>query len=171
MAVVTIKSSQVTSRDAVPPIASNDFLSKGEIYEATGLCAIGATDNAASKYVFCSIPSGARITEVTIYSDAILGAATAPTLDLQATTVNGSATVKSGFFGSPVLSSAVQTGTDVTHTTSGANTNLVSGAEKRVWENLGLAADPFLMYDVVLTSTVNNATTGANVRLSVKYTV
>lgn len=171
MAVVTIKSTAITNRDSLPVVLSNDYLVKGDVYETVGMANVGATDNALSKYIMCSIPSGAKIVSVKTWSDAILGAATAPTLDLWDTTLNGGLVVKAGFFLAPVYSAATQAGTDLTHTISAANTNNVSQGEKRVWEILGLTADPLKMYDVVLASTVNNATTGANVIISVMYTV
>lgn len=171
MAVVNLLSTLLTNRDATPKVLSTSFLDKGDLLESVAVVAVGTVDSALSTYRLFSIPSGARVSSLAGWSDAVLGAATAPTLDLYDQTSAGSASVKTGFFLAPVFSSATQAGTEYAHTLSGANTNTVANAEKRIWEILGLSSDPGKMYDVVLRSTVNNTTTGANLAFKIRYVV
>ncbi len=141
--------------------------------EASGMCVVGAADTTASTYRFCSIPSNARISEVKLYSDVSMGADAAYTVDLWDTTVNGGAVVKAGFFKAPATAlTTIANGLDITHTLSGAGTHLVSKGEKMVWECLSsVTVDPNKFYDVVMASTANNSTPGANLTLKIKYTV
>ncbi len=170
MAVVTVKSTQITNRDSSPTLISNDYLTAARMHEATGVVAIGAADSATSAYIFCSIPSNARVSQVLLSTDAATGANMACTLGLSDTTANGGAVVKAAFFATGISTSSVLSASDVTCNNATA-CNKVSAGEQRVWEALGLSADPFKFYDVVLASTVNNSTTGANAKLLVRYTV
>jgi len=172
MSVATIKSTQITNRDASPEVLNNASVASGAVIEAVGVCAVGATDTTGSTYRFLSIPSNARISSVQLWSDASAGANMTLSMDLYDTTANAGAIVKSGFFKSSLDPSTRFAATDATFTASGAGTNLMSGAEKMVWQNLsGLSSDPSKWYDVVATSGANNTTTGCNLICKVAYSV
>ncbi len=174
MAVVSIKSTFATNRDSTPPKLTSSFLSGSRLHEACGMVAVGTVDSATSKYFFCQIPSNARVSEVKMSASATIGADTACTLDLwDIPTVNAGAVVKSGFFNADIdLQASQAKNLDVGQTTSGANTNIYGTAdEQAIWQILGLTSDPNKVYDVIMTSTVDNSATGANVSLKIRYTV
>src|SRR6185312_7192689 len=130
MAVATIKSTQITNRDASPEVLSSSNIAGAKVIEACGICAVGATDTVASTYRMVSIPSNAKISSVQLWSDASAGANQALTVDLWDTTVNGGLVVKAGFFAAALDPSTRFAAKDATYTASGAGTNLMSGAEK-----------------------------------------
>lgn len=162
MAVVTTKSTAITNRDATPVVLANDYLAKSVVYHAGGVVAATATDSIASAYKFASIPSNAYVISMILSNDAITGASA--TIDLYDTTANGGAIVPST--GSGVFSSAISLATAASDkfafTVSNAN------SEKRVWELLGLSADPCKSYDVVMTLTAA-ATAAGSIALNVLY--
>ena len=162
MAIVTTKSSTITNRDATPVVLANDYLAKSVTFHATGVVAAANGDSIGSSYKFASIPSNAYIMSVILANDAITGASA--TIDLYDTTANGGAIVPST--GSGVISTAISVATATTDrftmTVSNAN------SEKRVWELLGLSADPVKYYDVVMTLTAA-ATAAGSISLSVLY--
>lgn len=170
MAVATIKSTQITNRDASPVVLSNSNIAGGKLIEASGVVAVGATDTTGSTYRFLSLPSNAKISSVQLWSDASAGANMTLSMDLYDTTANAGAIVKSGFFLSALDPSTKFADKDATFTASGAGTNIMSGAEKMIWQNLsGLSNDPNKWYDVVATSGANNTTTGFNLVCKVAY--
>ena len=64
------------------------------------------------------------------------------------------------FFASALsLSGGALNGTDITFEAAAAG-GLITNAEKRVWEALGLTADPFKEYDIALTLTAAADATG-----------
>jgi hypothetical protein len=151
MAVVTVKSTQITNRDATPRVLSNSRVVRGDVHHARGVCAIANGDSIASKYLFCSIPSNAIPVSVRVTSPDI-GTTTAGDIGLYKTTADGGAVADVDFFASALsLSGGALAKSDVTNENSAVATP--ANGEKTVWELLGLSADSGLMYDVVLTLT------------------
>lgn len=171
MAVVNIKSSSITSRDASPRALSNASLAKSKLMEALGVCAVGVADNTGSQYRFCQIPSNARINRVLLYQTILDGGGgtSAHGIALYDTTENGAAVVDATFFASAVASSTgVVNGTDVTH--EDADDTALANMEKMIWQQLGLSADPCKMYDVVAVST-GDADIAGTMALKVRYVI
>ncbi len=172
MAVVALKSTQITNRDASPEVINNGRVSGGRLHSTTAKVAIGAADSSTSTYRLVSIPSNAVIKSVKLWTDVSTGANMALSADLYDTVLNGGASVKAGFFKSSIDPTTRLAATDITYTASGAGTNLMSGAEQAVWQNLsGLTVDPQKFYDLVLSVGTNNSTPGCNLVITVDYAV
>lgn len=171
MAVVTTKSGNITNRDSSPVILSNSAAAKGLVREASGTIECLNGDSIGSKYIFCSVPSNACIAKVAYCCDAVTSGA--GDVGIYQTTVNGGAVVVAAAFASAVsIAAAISTYTDITHeadpTDANPNDYGLADVEKFLWQVLNLAADPNLMYDVVMTLTA--ATTAAGtVSLKVQW--
>lgn len=165
MAVVTIKSTQITNRDATPSVLSNSRITKGQLTHARGVCAVGNGDSIGSKYLFCSIPSNAVPVSVRVTNNSG-GTVGAGDIGLYKDTANGGAVVDADFFASALsLVSALTKAEQVYE--SGVITT--ANSEKPLWELLGLSSDPGLVYDVAMTLTA--ATDAAHtVMVEVDYT-
>lgn len=153
MAVVTLKSTQITNRDATPLVRST-AVQQNKLEHARGVLTSAAGDTTASKFIFCTIPSNAKIVSVRISTT---GAGTVGAMDigLYKTTQNGGAVVDADFFASArLLTTALSKSEEIFE--SGVVTR--ANSEKAIWEHLGLAADPGILYDIVGTLT---ATTDA----------
>lgn len=165
MAVVTTKAGPITNRDASPKVLSNAAVASGVLKEAVGTVESVSGDSIGSEYIFASIPSNAVVSQVLLYCDDIGTTATAD-IGLYKSTADGGAVVDADFFASAVsLSGGALNGTDVTHESAVFG---LEDAEKPLWEALGLASDPNLMYDVVATLTAASDAAGT-VMLKVRY--
>lgn len=168
MAVVTVKSSQITNRDATPVVLSNGRLTRSPVQHARGKVSIANGDSIASKYLVCSIPSNAIPVSVRITSPDI-GTTTIADVGLYQTTANGGAVVDADFFGSAVsLSGGALAKSDITNENGAIATP--ANSEKPVWELLGLTSDPNRDYDVALTLTAA-ADAAGDVLVEVDYVV
>jgi hypothetical protein len=168
MAVVTVKSAQITNRDASPVVLTNGRIVRGEVKHARGVVAIANGDSIASKYLVCSIPSNAIPISARVTSPDI-GTTTAADVGLYQTTANGGAVADVDFFGSAVsLSGGALAKSDITNE-NGAVATPANG-EKPVWELLGLTADSGRDYDVVLTLTAA-ADAAGSVLLEIDYAI
>ncbi len=169
MGVVNTKASAITNADAIYPyVLSAPYLTKGALFCAAGKVATTATDSAGSLYKFIRIPSGARIHNMEIFSDAITGMSsnTVGLYDIQDRSSNQGAAVSAALFATGIDLSVAQTEPyDVIFNNLG-----ISNIEKRVWELLGLSADPFKFYDVTIVST-NGSTAIGNLAMRMAYTI
>ena len=151
MAVVTIKAGGPTNRDASPRVANDAVLEKGMSREAVGTLETSLADSIGSKYIFCQVPSNARIAEIMWHSDDT-GATGDVDVGLYQTTDKGGAVVDADFFASALdVNNAALSALDITHEAGTAFG--IDDAEKRLWEALGLSTDPNLFYDIVATAT------------------
>lgn len=165
MAVVTTKSGAITNRDSAPSVLSNMNIAGGTLKEMVGTLESVSGDNIGSKYIFGSIPSNARVSQVLLYSDDV-GTTTIADFGLYHTTADGSAVVDADFFGSAVsLKDGALNGSDITHESTAYD---IDDIEKPVWQALGLSADPMCMYDVVATLTAASDAAGT-ITLKVRY--
>jgi hypothetical protein len=158
MAVANTKSAALTALDTVPQTMPNAFLADGVQHSAVGVAAVAVADDDGSVYRFVRVPSNARLTSVRRANDAITGG-TAFDLNIYETADNGGALVKA----------KVVSGLNL----SGAATEIivplaVADREKRVWELVGLSADPRKMYDLCLSGTTVGTTSG-NIALLVDW--
>lgn len=168
MAVVTVKSTQITNRDATPSVATPGRLVRAEHVHTRGVVAITSGDSVASKFIVCSIPSNAVPLSVRLSSPDI-GTTTVADVGLYQTTANGGAVVDVDFFGSAVsLSGGALSKSEIVNE-NGAVATPANG-EKTIWELLGLSADSLRDYDVVLTLT-GAADASGSVLLEVDYTL
>lgn len=149
MAVVTVKSTLITNRDATPTVVNNSRLQGAIIHHARAVAAIANGDSVGSKYLLFSIPSNAIPISARINAPDI-GTTTAADFGLYKTTGDGGAVVDADFFKAAVVLNA---GAIAKSEQVNGNVLSLANGEKAVWDALGLSADPNLMYDVALTLT------------------
>jgi hypothetical protein len=167
MAVVTVKSTAITNRDSAPRVLTPSYIERGTVLTSVAIVAIANGDSVNSKYLAVSIPSNARAVSVRLDAPDI-GTTTAADVGLYDTTANGGAVVDQDFFGSAVaLNAGPYVNLDVTFE-AGAAGGSIANAEKRIWEALGLTADPNKYYDVALTLT-GAADAAGTVRVAVEW--
>lgn len=144
----------VTCLDATPIVRANPWVHGGNAKQFAGTIEATAGDSIGSTYRMFRIGSWMRPVNLTLFCDAVTGAAA--DLGLYRTAFDGGNPVAQALFAS---SQALDTSI-----TDGSNIRFeqddIANVEKRVWELLGLSADPNLEYDVVLTLTANAGSGG-----------
>ena len=166
MATVSILSTQITNRDASPKVLNNSFISKGQLFESVGTLEATAADDIGSLYKLCSIPSNARVSDVLLTCDD-LGSVGAADIGLYQTTVNGGAAADADLFASAQLLTTALDKTSVLHESAVFGKDEV---ETRLWEVLGLTADPKIDYDVCLTLSAATELAGT-VSMHIRYAI
>lgn len=154
MAVVAVKSTVVTNNTSTPRVQNSFGLENGRVIRAINAnVAIANGDSATSTYRFGKIRSGDYVDRIRMIS-ADIGTTTAMDVGLYDVLqhTNGGAVVDADFFASAVSLSGGAIDSDVTFEAAAAG-GLYTNSEKRVWESLGLTADPHKEYDVVGTLT------------------
>lgn len=163
MAVVIVKSTAITNRDATPRAHNNSFIENGSIRESVASVAVTTGDTSTSTYILGQVPSNARLSALTLWSDD-MGTATTMDLGIWETTENGSASVSPTLFASGlVLNAGAIAGVNELFSTV-----TIDKMEKRVWELLGLSADPEKFYDIVGRLAVT-ADVGGKLALKIAY--
>lgn len=162
MAIVLVKSTIITNLDSSPPIKNPSWLAEGVIREQVAQYLLVNGDSIASIYRMCRVHSSERVTNLLIYCDAI--ATAVGDIGLYDTQANGSAVVDVDFFATAQAFTAVLNGTDV-QWEAAAGVTVISNISKRMWEVLGLAADPNKFYDIAITLT---AAAGAGGTIAMK---
>lgn len=153
-AVVAVSSTPITNATATPVVLNKANVARARLLHSRGICAVASGDSTASIYRFTRIRSSDMIVSVTLSAPG--GVTGSMDFGLYKTAGDGGAVVDADFFASAVdLSTAVRN-SDITFE-SGVVT--VANMEKRVWEALGLSADPRLEYDVA--GTLTTAMVGA----------
>lgn len=165
MAVVGLKSTQLTNRDATPPSLSNPSYSKSNLMESEGYVTAGSADSIGSIYRLCQVPANARISQILLSC----GAITSATADIGVykCTADGGAVISAAFFGSAVAISSALTNSDITNEST---TNTVAKQEQMLFQALGVSTDPETYYDICLTLTAA-ATASADVSLKTRFTM
>lgn len=162
MAVVNLKSAQITTQDT--GAAANGFIAGGLARTEVDVVALANGDSIASTYRILRLPSNARISSLSLFCTAITSGAA--DVGIYQTTANGGAVVDADAFIAAQSIATASPGLNVI----GGNTLAPASRTKRLWEALGLTADPQRDYDVVLTLTA--ATTAAGTAgLECVYTV
>lgn len=164
MAVVTVKSTAITNRDATPAVPNNAHIQHGLLKECVATYEVATGDSSTSKYRMMQVPSNARISQLLLVSDD-MGTATAADFGIYDTTENGGSVVDADFFSAAVsLNGGALSDSDITH----GNAFGKEDAEKPLWEALGLTSDPKKYYDVVATLTAD-ADAGGTLTLKLRY--
>lgn len=166
MAVVTKKSTAITNRDATPRVISNPGAARGMVMGFLATAAIASGDSAASKILFGSIPSNAVVRSLKVSAPDI-GTTTTMDLGLYRTTDDAGAVVDADFF---VAALSLKDGAIADSEQAFGNVITKPNVEKRVWELLGLASDPSIVYDVVGTL-VGAADAAGDVVVKAEYAV
>ncbi|MDP3939765.1 MAG: hypothetical protein Q8R92_16735 [Deltaproteobacteria bacterium] len=156
MSIVNTKSTAITNADETQPRAyTQSWIERGDAKIAVGKVEVAAADDDTSVYRLVRISSGARVHKIELLSDAIAGG-TDYNLGLYKPAYTGQgAVVDDNLFGDALdFSSGNTVPVEVTFDQTD-----IADIEKRVWELLGLAADPHTEYDICLTAVT--AGTGA----------
>lgn len=149
MAVVTLKSSAVTDRDASPRELADAAISRGDIKEFVGAVTANSDDSIGSVYIMGSIPSNARVSQVLLSCDGVATTGAAD-IGIYQTTANGGAVVDADLFASQQALTTGLANSDVTHESGVYG---IEESEEYLWQVLGLTVDPAIHYDVALTLT------------------
>lgn len=158
MALVNLKSTLLTNRDATPKVLSDASIAGGIMEEVIGSVKVGASDNAASVYRLIQVPSNARITQLTWQSDAI-GSGGPTQLDVAvwyptsvplgggAFLASGSAAVmiSTSIFATALVANSANALTDITNQSTNYTIPL---QETPLWNVLGLVTDPEIDFDI-----------------------
>lgn len=163
MATEALKSTAITNGDATPVDLTAAYLSHGRVRESVAIIEAAGGD-AGSTYRMVRVPSSARVCALWFACDD-LGTGLTMDVGLYQVAANGGAVVDADFFASAIdVATAAVAETNVLHE-SGVNN--IDDSEKRIWEALGLTADPQIPYDIVCTS--NTAAATGTIKLRVQY--
>lgn len=155
MAIVNIKATAVGNADLSPRVFNQPHLTANYLRQAVGVAAVGASDSGGSVYRLARLRSSDRVSGVGL-SNTALGGSAAAKVGLYRTAADGGAAVSDALFATGLsLVSASASFSNVAF-----NNNAIGNAEKRLWEALGLTADPGLDYDLAVTLTTAGASGG-----------
>lgn len=154
MPVNAYKTSALANLDATPILRANPWVHGGNAKHFAGTVEAANGDSIGSTYRFFRIGSWMRPAALTLYCDAITGAA--GDLGLYRVPADGGAVVAAALFASAQsIAAANVAGLQIRF-----EADDIANVEKRIWELLGLAADPNLEYDVTLTLTAAATASG-----------
>lgn len=149
MATVNTKTNSVTNLDAVPPVLNSLLVMGGVLREQVGTVEIAAADDDTSVYRLGRVHSSWRISQISLFNDAITSGAVFD-VGLYATAEDGGAAVDANAYADNIsLTSASLTGTELLF--EGGSAVGVEDIEQAVWQNAGLSADPNCWYDIAFT--------------------
>lgn len=168
MSTEALKSGPITNRDATPAVRNSGNVDGGYLRSAAGTVEMTTAD-LGSTYRMFRVPSCCRMNSLNLYSDDV-GTSGLIDIGVYQTTQNGGAVVDQDFFASAVdIKTAALFGTDVLYE-AGTAAGQIDDIEKPLWQQLGLAADPGIDYDIVITST-EAASTGGTLSLKGSFAV
>jgi hypothetical protein len=156
MAVVSLKSTIITNRDATPVVLTDGLKSGGALKEGQGYVSAANGDSAGSKYLLFSVPSNARLASLIFQCEA-LGAGAKLDLGAYRNTADGGAVVDADFFASAVDVSAAVAPIDLLNE---SGTNTIDKQEMPLWQALGFSADVNSSFDIAATVNVAIAAAG-----------
>lgn len=165
MAVDTVKSTQITNRDATPAVLNTGSLTgSAHLQETIGFGSITAGASIASTYRLVEVPSNARISQILLSCAAHSSGTT--DVGVYKSTKDGGAVVNASFFTAATSLVSVKNNSDCQDQTN----DTLDKHEMPLWQRLGVSADPRTTYDIVLTLTAV-VTTAGKVSLKVRYAV
>lgn len=149
-AVVNTKSGMVTDFDATPVDLVAAYRHHGRLREMNESFSIANGDSATSVLRVLRVWSGWRVSSLVLNAPDI-GTTTAADVGLYKVAADGGAVVDADFFASAqALNAGPYANLDITRENAVITP---ANADQRIWEQLGLSADPQLWYDVALTLT------------------
>jgi hypothetical protein len=147
MPVNAYKTLSITNLDATPILRANPWVHGGNSKQFAGTVEGVNGDSIGSTYRFFRVGSWMRPVSLTLFCDALTSGAA--DIGLYRAAADGGAVVSAGLFGTAQsIASANVNGIPVRF-----EADDIANVEKRIWELLGLTADPNLEYDVALTLT------------------
>ena len=169
MAVVNTKSTAVTNADAATQTNLSLKIAGGRLRESVGTVEAVNGDSIGSTFRLARIRSNDRISRVLLSCDAI--SSCAGDVGIYDIAANGGAVVDADFFASAQSLASALVNSDVTHEADAADAGAGFGhadVEKSLWQALGLAADPYKLYDIAVTLTAAAAANGT-IAMKVQY--
>lgn len=148
MAIVNTKSTSITGFDDAPRSSVPMYKHKAPLLISRETAEVAAGDDDTSVYRMIRLPSNAVIKELNILNDAIAGG-TAYDLGVYQTNENGGAVVNVDVFSSDISMVTART-LPLNAMYESAEVAIENGG-KRLWEVLGLSADPNRQYDLCFT--------------------
>jgi hypothetical protein len=171
-----VKSPYIANRDATPVVATDAFLSGGEVRSAQGVVTVSATAATGSTYPLVSVPSNARVKSLRMDNGALGGTATLqvgvywptqlPPAIPASLSATASAAISAAFFASAYAASAALTAQDILNQ-SGNNTPILQG--EALWQAVGLASDPHCYLDIVAEIITHPAASSGYLSLNCDY--
>jgi hypothetical protein len=154
MAINAYKTVSITNLDATPILRANPWVHGGNSKQFAGTVEAVTGDSIGSTYRFFRVGSWMRPVSLTLFCDALTGGAA--DLGLYRAAADGGAVVDADIFATAQsVATANATGLQVRF-----EADDIANVEKRIWELLGLTADPNLEYDVALTLTAGISASG-----------
>lgn len=170
MAVVTLKSNQITNRDATPKVLSDALMTGGTLAQSFGYVFTGSADSAASNYKMCSVPSEARLTKMQWVNGALGSGCVLDVAAWYPTAIQsgGGPFLAQSLAGTLISSSTFTTQiTGNTANTTWSQLQVTTGTqaspnywELPLWALLGLSADPECDLDIGMSVRLAVATAG-----------
>jgi hypothetical protein len=154
MAVVTTYSTATANAKATPRVQNKPGIERGRVHRSQGFMVVANGDSVGSVYPICRIRSCDYFDKLR-YDGPDIGTTTAADFGLYdlASDNTLSTVVDADFFASAVvLNAGALSNTDLTFEAAAAG-GLITNAEKRIWECLGLSSDPGKEYLVCATLT------------------
>lgn len=160
MATEALKSTNITNRDATPPVLNSPFTERCRLTIVSGFCTSTAAIGVGSTYRLCSIPSNCRVSDVLLHNTALNAAATTPTgnIGIYRSTKDGGAVVDADFFSADFNLATVHNGRNGISDDSA--TYSITKQEQPIWQAVGMSSDPKSDLDVVVTLTAVGDTAG-----------
>lgn len=150
MGVANTKTNSVTNLDTTPAVLNPLYLMGGVLREQVGTVEIAAADDDTSVYRLGRVHSSWRISELTLFNDAITSGSVYD-VGLYRTAADGGAVVDANAYADNItLVSASLTGTQLMY--EGGSAVGVEDIEQQVWQHAGLTADPNVWYDICFTA-------------------
>lgn len=166
MGTANTKCTTVTNLDATPATLNDKRLMGGILKEQVGTVEIAAADDNNSVYRLGRVHSSWRISEMTLFNDAITSGATFD-VGLYRTAADGGAVVDANAYADNIsLTSASLTGTQLMFEAGSAVG--VEDIEQRVYQDAGETTDPGYWYDVCATGDTVGSGAGT-VSLRIRY--
>lgn len=165
---LTLKSVQITAREATPPTAfAPGQGGVGIVKHVSGyLASVTAALSITSIIRMCEVPSNAVVTAVHFQS-AAQGAGKFD-VGVYRNNKDGGAVVDVDLFASAIDCASAVAKTDITN--EGVTTNTMAKQMQPLWQAAGLSADPGGTLDVALTVVTTDVTTGTGaVKVDVMY--
>ncbi len=163
MGVVNLKSDLITARDATPRTPVPAAREGGYVKHWVATVEVATSDTSTSTYRMGVVPSNALISSLKIFSDD-MGSLTTIDFGIYDTEANGGASISQACYASAIdTHSGALNGTDITY-----EARDIANCAQRVWEVLGLSADPCKDYDLVA-NLVTSADVGGTLTLHCAY--
>lgn len=177
MAVVNLKSTPITNRDATPPVINDGRLERGNLLSAVGQVTCGSADtggasySAGSTYVLASLPSSAIVRNVLLSCAALTSGVVSIGVARNTKDSSGNAYPTAiGATATALFASAqsVASALSKSNVTNQSGNYTLDKQAQPLWQAAGMLADPNTTLDIVVLVTTS-LTAGGLLGLEVQY--